>query len=142
MSYKALVIDAATPSDYLRRVRLWNQEFGDNIRVEGITKSGSLVISQTAITGRKSTREEIESTFASLGWEKVPEDKELMTPLLSGTSYYHPDKRLIVVDARPANVLVDDNGELAPIDLMVDEIGDSLAKHLDIKEQRQKSWTF
>ena len=47
---------------------------------------------------------------------------------MSGTAFYHPVKKVFVVDARPENVLVDQAGNLHVIDVMVVKEDEFLAR--------------
>lgn len=126
-----LSITPATPSQYLERVTLSNELFGDNIKLEGITKQGGIVISQTAVVGKPANRKQIAESLTIKGWERVDSSKTTLTGLLADTSWYNKAKGVVLVDARPANMLIDSKGIVYPIDVMLIKIGLLLRNLLD-----------
>lgn len=124
-TFTRLAISPASPSQYLRRVELMNRIFGDDIRIEGITKSGGLVISQPGIAGRAATMEEIDEAFLGMGWIKIPDDDLDLVDQLRGSAWYSPLHKVVVVDARTANCVRTRQGKIAPIDIMISDVGDN-----------------
>jgi hypothetical protein len=114
-------IGGATPSEYLERVHLANQTFGDDIRLEGIVqkaKGPSIVTSQPLIIGRESTQAETDSYMAGKGFEK-----------LNKGAYYHAQHGLLVHDMDHGNVKTDAAGMVHPIDPVIQRVTpDFLAK--------------
>lgn len=119
MSEMKIGIAPSSPGEYLERMALHNKVFNDSIKLEGITKNGGLVISQPRITGRAATRVEVEHLFLDNGFQKIPEKSTMMNGVLSGTSFYHVEDQILVVDARPANVMVSSEGDFQVIDVMI-----------------------
>jgi hypothetical protein len=74
------------------------------------------------------TREEIGEQMTDWGFVPVPDDETLLGWVMSGTAFYHPVKKVFVVDARPENVLVDQAGNLHVIDVMVVKEDELLAR--------------
>lgn len=124
-TFSRLTVSEASPSQYLRRVELMNRIFGDDIRIEGITKSGGLVVSQPGIAGRAATGEEIDEAFLGMGWIKIPNDDLDLVDQLRGSAWYSPLHKVVVVDARPANCVRTRQGKIAPIDIMISDVGDN-----------------
>ena len=131
MSKVAIGIDPASPSQYLERIRLHNSLFGDDVKIEGISSTGGLVISQRPIKGREATEEEITSALAAAGWVKVPSGRQALPDILKDTAWYYRETKTIMVDARPANVIVDGEGRLHMIDVMLKKAEDALLALLE-----------
>jgi hypothetical protein len=123
-TFSRLSISEASPSQYLRRVELMNRIFGDDIRLEGITQSGGLVVSQPGIAGRAATQEEINEAFLEAGWIKIPDDDLDLVDQLMGSAWHSPQHKVVIVDARPANCVRTMHGKIAPIDIMIEDVGD------------------
>jgi hypothetical protein len=105
---------------------LHNNLFGDDVKIEGISSTGGLVVSQRHIKGREAPQDEINAALAYAGWEKIPADIQSMPDILKDTAWYHGETKTIMVDARPANVLIDGKGRLHVIDVMLRTAGDAL----------------
>jgi hypothetical protein len=106
---------------YLRNQERCNAFFADSIRFEGIlqTETGdALVISQPFVRGEPASAEQIIGYFSAHGFKKTRQDCfELGLP---------DGRQVLIADARPANVLVqEDSGLLLPIDVQVIVSGES-----------------
>lgn len=96
---------------YLENLIRCNQGFGDDIRVEGITlteKGPAILTSQPFIVGECASVAAIEDFFAKLRY------------IYCGNNIWkHELTGVRIADARPANILMDEDGECFPIDVHV-----------------------
>ena len=108
------------PSEYLDRLILHNDEFGDDIRLEGFIDGDqpSILISQPDISGSPATREEMEEQMFKFGYLPL-----IGTQLgkLGSISFYHPTRRIAMFDAHPGNFFRSRNITL-PIDGIISRI--------------------
>lgn len=147
MSRFALGLAPATPAEYLQRNNLHNGLFADDIRIEGVTHDGGLVISQPLITGGPATRDQIASAFSGAGFVPVPDEEAMLEGVLESTAWYHPEKKIFVADARPSNVLLDqDSGKYKVIDVMIAPEDEHLARVAEkvgkANKPRKREWDF
>lgn len=111
----------ALPSQYLERLLLQNEVFGDAIQLHGLWKSSEgwhLVTSQPHIKGRPATLDEIQLGMAGLGFSELPwrgigYEKSLAFEL----------GNVRVWDVHPANMVMAAAGLLVPIDVILTESG-------------------
>jgi hypothetical protein len=111
----------ASPIAYLERWLLHNELFGDDVHFLGAlaTPQGlRLLIRQTAIQGAPATEDQIAQFFTQSGWKKFIVD--------GNTAYFDPERRIAVSDTHRGNIVLMPDGNLAPIDLRVQLLGDSL----------------
>ena len=88
--------------------------FGTPIRIEGaviLPEGVVIVVSQPFVCGREATHDEICSYFLEFGFCFAGND-----------SFYDGDSNRVVFDARPANVLVDSDGLILPIDIHIRDV--------------------
>jgi len=111
----------ASPIDYLERWHLHNQLFGDSVQFLGAidTPEGlRLLISQAAIAGQPATLDQITTFFTDTGWKPFR---------ISGNlAFFDPRRKLVVSDTHRGNIILMDDGMLAPIDLRVQPLTDTL----------------
>jgi hypothetical protein len=111
----------ASPIAYLERWLLHNELFGDDVRFLGALATASglrLLIQQPAIAGTPATDEEIQRFFTSSGWQRF---------IIEGhVAYFDPARRVVISDTHRGNLILMDDGLLAPIDLRVQAVSDSL----------------
>lgn len=103
----------ATPDEYLTRLYLQNEEFGDEIQVLGVAKypqGVSVLTAQPFYRGERTEQPVIDAWFSARGWTPVS-GKE--------GGFYHPGKDLLILDALPRNVLTLEDGELMPFDVVI-----------------------
>lgn len=120
----------ALPWEYLERLRLGNVHFGDDVRLEGVTReSNGLVIftSQPTVVGEAAAPEEI---ISFMGKRRLLLLDGLALGHEGALCFYRDLDQLAVFDAHPANVLKDDQGVILPIDLIVLAADDALAAQL------------
>lgn len=122
----------AFPSEYLNRLLLANDHFGDSIQLEAVAResgAGQLVIltSQPTVVGEAAMPDEI---VAFMRRRRL----ELLDGLEIGHAgalcFYRDLDQLAVFDAHPANVLKDVHGVILPIDLVLVAADDALACQL------------
>lgn len=111
----------ASPIAYLERWHLHNEVFGDQVMFLGALQSSSglrLLIRQTAIAGIPASDEQIRRFFTESGWR----------PFVVGgnIAYFDPERRIVISDTHRANLILMDDGLLAPIDLRVQPVSGSL----------------
>jgi hypothetical protein len=121
------------PLDYLKRWRLFNEVFGDDVRLEGVTLlTGPAMIigaSPDPVAAVVSQRwhEALDSSHAEPDEQEVAEFmirigfKDLPK---SYHGWYRFADGIIVLDARPDNFIKTPNG-IAPIDLLLTQIDDN-----------------
>lgn len=108
------------PSEYIARMILHNQEFGDDVRLEGFLDlpEPSLIVSQPNIKGTPATREDMCHQLEALGYQFLGID-----PIgkAGSLSFYHPERRIALFDAHPGNFFRT-SGLTIPIDGLISEI--------------------
>jgi len=120
----------ASPIDYLERWHLHNEIFGDSVEFIGAlnTPTGMrLLIRQPAIQGKPATDKQIGRFFSESGWKRFQIDGDI--------AYFDPVRSLVVSDTHRGNIIFMEDGILAPIDLRVQALSDTL---LDIVQQLTK----
>ncbi len=124
------ILAHALPAEYLARLLLANEIFGDDIRLQGITReAGGLVIltSQPTIVGRACDQSEIIAFFEARHFEWIP---GLSAGRHGSLSFYRDLDQVAVFDAHPANLLRDRHEIIIPIDLVMVKADDALAELL------------
>lgn len=98
-------------SEYLERLALQNEFFGDDIRLESVSPEGRIHSSQPYRDGTHPDTAEISKFLIEEGFE------QLLAP--GGDPYFlHPDG-ILVADEKPQNWMKDDCGRIVPIDLIL-----------------------
>lgn len=111
----------ASPIQYLERWHLHNQLFGDQVEFLGVVESDAgmrLLIRQPAITGVPASLEQIQTFFAQNGWLRFHVAGEI--------SFFDPERNVVISDTHRGNIILMDDGLLAPIDLRVQAISGAL----------------
>lgn len=126
-----LEVRESLPSEYLDRLNLQNEFFGDDLEVEGILPNGKLVTSQSALQGGQPTEKEIESHLKGLGWRRLPIERQLLPHNLMATAWVQDTEQLVMVDARPPNFKKTRTGEILAIDLMLVRAEEELRDLID-----------
>ncbi|MGN6553780.1 MAG: hypothetical protein ACTHLW_08670 [Verrucomicrobiota bacterium] len=122
-------VRGATPSEYLDRLDLQNQIFGDDIRLERVVLKGGqpvIVISQPAIKGDHPTQMALDEMMLAKGYEK-----------LTDGAYYDVKPGLLVFDLFPRNALRAADDNIYPFDPVVQRISPDFADFL-----RQEPYTI
>jgi hypothetical protein len=111
----------ASPVAYLERWHLHNEVFGDQVTFLGALQTDTglrLLIRQPAIAGTPASDEQIRRFFTESGWLPFVID--------GNTAYFDPERRIVISDTHRANLILMDDGLLAPIDLRVQPVSGSL----------------
>ena len=120
----------ATPLEYLERLVLFNDVFGDDIRLVGVIAEPepAIVTTQPVIRGRHASPAEIASCMAALGFAPVD---DVVLDRRDSTSFFGAADGVAVFDAHGENVLAGEMG-IAPIDLFVIRAGEDLRAFLEM----------
>lgn len=113
-----------TPEEYVRRLDAANKVFGDDMRVEGVSRTAggvSLVTSQRFITGEAPTQKQIDGFLAKAGFARVP-GKNVGSDYLADKTWYHAQSGYLVADTKPDNFVRSKDGLLHPIDVIVQHV--------------------
>lgn len=108
--YDAIALRPATPLEYLDRLALQNDLFGDSIEFLGFVKQRvgwSLVTSQAFLTGEKPAIDQIAAMMASYGFRRLDGEN----------AYFRASDRLAVFDAHARNFVLTD-GIPVPFDVI------------------------
>ncbi len=111
----------ASPIAYLERWHLHNELFGDDVRFLGVLRTDQgfrLLIRQPAIAGTPASDEEIARFFTDSGWKRFIVDGNI--------AYYDPQRKIVISDTHRGNIILMDDGLLAPIDLRVQPLSGAL----------------
>jgi hypothetical protein len=111
----------ASPIDYLQRWMFHNELFGDDITFLGAMQTGSglrLLIRQPAVAGEPATDEQIAQFFLSTGWKRFSIDSDI--------AFFAPDQGIAISDTHRGNIILMEDGLLAPIDLRIQLLTGSL----------------
>lgn len=112
----------ALPSEYLRRLDLQNELFGDGIQVIGLTRGNRFAITQPTLKGGEPTEIEIRDVLAGAGWRRIPIELQDLPPVLMGSAWWHGEEEVIILDARKPNLKKTDFGAVLPIDLILADL--------------------
>ncbi len=117
--------ELASPIAYLERWHLHNELFGDRVRFLGmLEESGQmrLVIEQQAIVGTPATLEQINDFFTSNGWKPFTVSGEV--------AYFDPERQVVISDTHRGNLILMEDGLLAPIDLRVQPLSGAMLDYV------------
>jgi hypothetical protein len=113
--------ERASPIDYLQRWTFHNELFGDDIGFLGALPTDAglrLLIRQPAIAGEPATDEQIAEFFTSTGWKRFVID--------GNVAFFDPERSIAISDTHRGNIILMDDGLLAPIDLRVQHLTGAL----------------
>jgi hypothetical protein len=111
----------ASPIAYLERWQLHNELFGDQVTFLGALQTAAglrLLIRQPAIAGTPATDEQIRQFFTDSGWSSFVIEGNI--------AYYDPTRHVVISDTHRGNIIMMDDGLLAPIDLRVQALSGAL----------------
>ena len=117
--------ERASPIAYLERWQLHNELFGDSVRFLGtLEKDGRLrlIIQQQAIKGEPATLAQINDFFTGSGWRRFTANGEV--------AYFDPERQVVISDTHRGNLILMDDGLLAPIDLRVQPLTGALLDYV------------
>ena len=109
----------ATPLEYLERLELQNDVFGDAIRLVALAvEAGGLAIltTQPFIRGGQATPEEILRAMIQMEFERVP---GIPANAEDCFSFYRRADQVACFDAHTGNFVRQSNGLIVPIDLVM-----------------------
>lgn len=120
----------ASPLEYLERIVLFNELFGDDIRVVGFIAEPepAIVTTQPVIRGRDASPMEITAFMATLGFAPL---EEVIVGRGDSASYFRAADGVAAFDAHGENVIAGQDG-VAPIDLFVIRANDDLHAFLSL----------
>lgn len=116
-----LGIEHALPSEYLRRLELQNELFGDHVQVVGLTRANRFATVQPTLRGGEPSENEIRDVLEEGGWQRIPISIQNLPIQLMGSAWWHDAEELVLLDARKPNFKKTDFGVL-PIDLIIAEL--------------------
>ncbi len=120
-----LGIGRALPSEYLRRLELQNEMFGDDIHITALTRGDRFVITQPTLRGGEPNESEIRDVLEEAGWKRVPPEVQNLPVQLMGSAWWHDEESLVILDARKPNFKKTDYGVL-PIDLILADLTEEM----------------
>ena len=115
----------ASPIAYLERWQLHNELFGDNVEFVGVLMEGTkmrLVIQQPAIEGIPASVEHIHRFFAESGWTRFEVAGEV--------AFFDSERCVVISDTHQGNLILMEDGLLAPIDLRVQPLSGALLDYV------------
>ena len=118
------------PLEYLERLLVANQLFGDDILLEAVSEEENglvIVSSQPTLIGEPVSGDEITDFMGRL-WFKLVPGLSLGNP--GSLAFYRDLDEIAVFDAHPANFVKDVNGVVLPIDLILVRADEALQKAL------------
>ncbi len=111
----------ASPIAYLERWQLHNELFGDQVTFIGALQTDAglrLLIRQPAIAGTPATQDQIRRFFTDSGWQPFV--------IKGNLAFFDPERSIVISDTHRGNLILMDDGLLAPIDLRVQHISGAL----------------
>jgi hypothetical protein len=112
----------ATPAEYLDRQALHNRIFQDDIRLEYILENQGfpiIVISQPGVKGGSPTQAAIDAMMRVKGFECI-----------APGAYYDSEAGLLIFDLLPRNAILTEDGNVYPIDPVIQRIDAEFAAFL------------
>ncbi len=80
------------------------------------------MIEQSAIKGTPATLDQINDFFTRRGWKRFSVD--------GAVAYFDPERRVVISDTHRGNIILMDDGLLAPIDLRVQTLSGALLDYV------------
>jgi hypothetical protein len=117
------IVHGATPSEYLDRLLLQNSLFDDDIRLERIVPKHNkpiIITSQPAIKGVQAPQEAIDRLMERKEFRKVTDG-----------AYYDQQCGLLVYDLFPRNAFLAADGDVYPIDPVIQRVSQEFAEFLE-----------
>ena len=115
-----LHLTTAPPTEYLRRLTLQNDVFGNVFEFIGIhdgTDGPAIVTSHPYIAGGPATDAEITEFMEALAFRRVPEE-HVKNDTMNAFTWYRAADAILVTDAAPRNFKKTSDGHIIPIDLV------------------------
>jgi hypothetical protein len=120
----------ALPEEYLHRLELQNEFFGDDIRIIGLTPGHRFAITQPALKGGEPSEIEIRDVLQDAGWKRIPIELQDLPSDLMGSAWWHREGQMILLDARKPNFKKTEFGTL-PIDLVLADLTPEMSRLLE-----------
>lgn len=117
--------DRASPIAYLERWQLHNELFGDSVEFLGVLEDHGrlrMVIQQKAIEGVPASLQQINDFFTRSGWKRFFANDEV--------AYFDPERNVVISDTHRGNIILMEDGLLAPIDLRVQPLSGALLDYV------------
>jgi hypothetical protein len=117
--------DRASPIAYLERWQLHNELFGDSVEFLGVLEDHEklrMIIQQKAIQGEPASLLQINDFFTQSGWKRFFTNDEV--------AYFDPERKVVISDTHRGNLILMDDGLLAPIDLRVQPLSGALLDYV------------
>lgn len=115
-------VQGATPAEYLDRMAIHNRIFADDVRLEFVLKNGGfpvIVTSQPGVKGEPPTQNSIDTLMLGKAFE-----------IIAPGTFYDQNQGLLVFDLFPRNAILADDGEIYPIDPVIQRINPKFADFL------------
>ena len=102
-----------TPKEYLARMPLWKELFGEETMPEvlGYTSDGRIITRQAYAGGEQPTQQEVDAALLAWGFEPVRKEMYLWRKMCE------KGRMIYLADARDDNFVKAKDGELVPIDV-------------------------
>lgn len=123
--YRSDEEERASPIAYLERWHLHNELFGDNVGFIGALEEGGklqLVIEQPAIKGEPASLAQIHDFFVNSGWKRFSVGGDV--------AYFDAERNVVISDTHRGNLILMEDGLLAPIDLRVQPLSGALLDYV------------
>jgi hypothetical protein len=117
--------ERASPIAYLERWHLHNELFGDRVSFRGVLEDHAqirMVIEQKAIEGVPAMLEQIHDFFTGHGWKRFTVAGEV--------AFFDPERNVAISDTHRGNIILMDDGLLAPIDLRVQPLSGAMLDYV------------
>ena len=127
---------AATPFEYLSRLRLFNLTFRDFIEFEGVIDEPgheAIVTSQEYINGSAATNGEVAEFMSKLSFGQVP---GVVAGRNESISYFRAHDSVAVFDTHGQNFIVS-GARMVPIDALITYANEELARFLSMPEEER-----
>jgi len=122
-----IVLEDATPLEYIARWNLFNKVFNQDVGFEGLIEDSNgdvhIVISQPLILGTDPSKSEISDFLKKFGFQQVDLNK-----------FYRPKDNVLAVDAHGGNFRKTYDGHTVPIDVILSNPEGELKKFLESPE--------
>jgi hypothetical protein len=120
---KEFILRQGTPGEYLVRMTLGNQLFGDDVQLEGVVQDNEharILISQGHIEGKAPNPEEINTFMINSGFLSAPD-----------FAWYNPSSGIAAFDALARNFLRTSDSDILPIDLILTPVEGPLREYFE-----------
>lgn len=124
-----LCLRKALASEYLMRLGVHNVAFGDEVRLQAVSKDRhdfpTVVTAQPYADHQRPSQPEIDELLADFGFVRLPEEM-LVQSMHSHSVWWRASDQLLATDANPENFSKLGSTVIVPIDLIVHPFPSSL----------------